>query len=86
MQVRASRSGESGGIRPATPILPPLMAPQQPSWKQEARQEISAAGRRPKPEAKSKTTPDTAEKPEGEQPSGPEAARQYTGREANKPP
>jgi len=26
-------------IRPATPILPPLMAPQQPSWKQEARQE-----------------------------------------------
>jgi len=30
-------------IRPATPILPPLMAPQQPSWKQEAREEISAA-------------------------------------------
>jgi small subunit ribosomal protein S3 len=26
-------------IRPATPILPPLMAPQQPSWKQEARHE-----------------------------------------------
>ena len=26
-------------VRPATPILPPLMAPQQPSWKQEARQE-----------------------------------------------
>jgi small subunit ribosomal protein S3 len=26
-------------IRPATPILPPLMAPQQPSWKQEARPE-----------------------------------------------
>ena len=30
-------------IRPATPILPPLMSPQQPSWKQEARQEPPAA-------------------------------------------
>jgi small subunit ribosomal protein S3 len=29
--------------RPVTPILPPLMSPQQPSWKQEARQE-SAPG------------------------------------------
>jgi small subunit ribosomal protein S3 len=26
-------------VRPATPILPPLMSPQQPSWKQEARPE-----------------------------------------------
>ena len=26
-------------VRPATPILPPLMSPQQPAWKQEARQE-----------------------------------------------
>jgi small subunit ribosomal protein S3 len=26
-------------IRPATPILPPLMSPSQPSWKQEARKE-----------------------------------------------
>jgi len=24
-------------VRPATPILPPLMSPQQPAWKQEAR-------------------------------------------------
>ena len=30
-------------VRPATPILPPLMSPQQPSWKQEARQEPPAA-------------------------------------------
>ncbi len=27
--------------RPVTPILPPLMSPQQPSWKQEARQETT---------------------------------------------
>jgi hypothetical protein len=25
--------------RPTAPILPPLMAPQQPSWKQDARHE-----------------------------------------------
>jgi len=37
--------------RPATPILPPLMSPQQPSWKQEARQEVP---------------PPAADKPEGE--------------------
>ena len=43
-------------IRPATPILPPLMAPQQPSWKQEARQESE-----PKPAAE---TPEGGEKPE----------------------
>jgi len=36
--------------RPATPILPPLMSPQQPSWKQEARQETPAgAPEEPKP-------------------------------------
>jgi hypothetical protein len=29
-------------VRPATPILPPLMSPQQLSWKQEARQEPPA--------------------------------------------
>jgi small subunit ribosomal protein S3 len=40
-------------IRPATPILPPLMAPQQPSWKQEARHE-----------AETKPAPDTTA-PEG---------------------
>jgi len=39
--------------RPAAPILPPLMSPQQPSWKQEARQEPPAS-------------PATPEKPEGE--------------------
>jgi len=43
-------------IRPATPILPPLMAPQQPSWKQEARQESE-----PKPAAE---TPEGGAKPE----------------------
>jgi len=30
-------------VRPTTPILPPLMSPQQPSWKQEARPEPPAA-------------------------------------------
>jgi small subunit ribosomal protein S3 len=34
-------------VRPATPILPPLMSPQQPSWKQEARHEAES-----KPETK----------------------------------
>ncbi len=38
-------------VRPPTPILPPLMSPQQPSWKQEARQEVP---------------PPAADKPEGE--------------------
>jgi len=33
--------------RPSAPILPPLMSPQQPSWKQEARQDSESA---PKPE------------------------------------
>ena len=33
--------------RPSAPILPPLMSPQQPSWKQEARHENEPA---PKPE------------------------------------
>jgi len=41
--------------RAATPILPPLMSPQQPSWKQEARQE---------------TQPQPGEKPEGDKPEG----------------
>ncbi len=35
--------------RPATPILPPLMSPQQPSWKQEVRQDQPPA---PAPETK----------------------------------
>ncbi len=36
--------------RPATPILPPLMSPQQPSWKQEARQEQPAPAPETKPD------------------------------------
>ena len=42
--------------RPTAPILPPLMSPQQPSWKQEARHE-------PEPEAAPK--PPASETPEG---------------------
>jgi len=37
-------------VRPATPILPPLMSPQQPSWKQEARPEHPPAEKPEKPE------------------------------------
>ena len=33
--------------RPSAPILPPLMAPQQPSWKQEARHETQPAEEKP---------------------------------------
>ncbi len=40
-------------VRPATPILPPLMSPQQPSWKQEARPE-HPAGAPEKPEGENK--------------------------------
>jgi small subunit ribosomal protein S3 len=36
-------------MRPSAPILPPLMAPQQPSWKQEARQEQPASTPENKP-------------------------------------
>jgi small subunit ribosomal protein S3 len=43
--------------RPTAPILPPLMSPQQPSWKQEVRQESQPET--PKPETS---------KPEGETP------------------
>ncbi len=45
--------------RPAAPILPPMMSPQAPSWKQEARQETH-----PAPEAEAETKP-AADKPEG---------------------
>jgi len=42
-------------MRPATPILPPLMSPQQPSWKQEARPEHEKpAGTPEKPEGEKK--------------------------------
>ena len=37
-------------IRPAAPILPPLMSPQQPSWKQEARHDAPPAAPPEKPE------------------------------------
>jgi small subunit ribosomal protein S3 len=49
-------------VRPATPILPPLMAPQQPSWKQEARQE-PPAGEETKPAETG--TPEDPAKPNG---------------------
>ena len=45
-------------MRPSTPILPPLMSPQQPSWKQEARHEQPPTAPE-KPEGETK-------KPEGE--------------------
>ena len=44
-------------IRPATPILPPLMAPQQPSWKQEARPEAQTE---PAQETETKPGPEAA--------------------------
>jgi small subunit ribosomal protein S3 len=44
-------------MRPAAPILPPLMAPQQPSWKQEARHE---AEQKPAPDS----TPEGGAPPE----------------------
>ena len=34
-------------VRPATPILPPLMSPQQLSWKQEVRQEPQPSAEKP---------------------------------------
>jgi small subunit ribosomal protein S3 len=46
--------------RPVAPILPPLMAPQQPSWKQEARQETTGAESAP-----TETKPAEEQKPEG---------------------
>jgi len=54
--------------RPATPILPPLMSPQQPSWKQEARQESQASPA--PPAAKPEGEKPEGEKPEGEKPEG----------------
>jgi hypothetical protein len=58
-------------IRPATPILPPLMAPQQPSWKQEARPVAHtepAQKQEARPEAQTEPAQETETKP------GPEAA------------
>jgi len=50
-------------IRPSTPILPPLMSPQQqqPSWKQEARPEPPPA-EEPKPAEAAPTPEDSGEK------------------------
>jgi len=44
-------------IRPATPILPPLMAPVQPSWKQEGRPEAQTE---PAQETETKPGPEAA--------------------------
>ncbi|MBZ5622805.1 MAG: 30S ribosomal protein S3 [Acidobacteriia bacterium] len=52
-------------VRPATPILPPLMSPQQPSWKQESRQEPPAST---PPENKPAESNPAESKPEGEKP------------------
>ena len=41
--------------RPTAPILPPLISPQQPSWKQEARKEEKPAENKP-----AETKPDQA--------------------------
>jgi small subunit ribosomal protein S3 len=51
--------------RPVAPILPPLMAPQQPSWKQEARQETSGAE-----SASSESKPAEEQKPAESKPEG----------------
>ena len=50
--------------RPVAPILPPLMSPQQPSWKQEARHETPAA-ESPATETKPETKPAASDTPEG---------------------
>jgi len=46
--------------RPTAPILPPLMSPQQPSWKQEARQEEKPAETKPAETKPAETKPDQA--------------------------
>jgi small subunit ribosomal protein S3 len=46
-------------VRAATPILPPLMSPTQPSWKQEARQEAQ-----PEAPAPTEEKPAASDKPE----------------------
>jgi small subunit ribosomal protein S3 len=45
-------------VRPATPILPPLMSPQQPSWKQEARQEPPPSETKPETKPAETGTPE----------------------------
>nr|Q01W98.1 RecName: Full=Small ribosomal subunit protein uS3; AltName: Full=30S ribosomal protein S3 [Candidatus Solibacter usitatus Ellin6076] len=52
--------------RPVAPILPPLMAPQQPSWKQEVRQDTPSAEGAPEAKpAADENNPGTEQKPEG---------------------
>jgi small subunit ribosomal protein S3 len=46
-------------VRAATPILPPLMSPTQPAWKQEARQEAP-----PEPQPQPEEKPASSNKPE----------------------
>jgi small subunit ribosomal protein S3 len=45
-------------VRAATPILPPLMSPTQPAWKQEARQEAQ-----PEPQAQPEEKPAPSDQP-----------------------
>jgi small subunit ribosomal protein S3 len=52
-------------IRPATPILPPLMAPQQPSWKQEARPEAQTEPAQAEPAQETETKPGPEAAPSG---------------------
>jgi hypothetical protein len=52
--------------RPVAPILPPLMSPQQPSWKQEVRPDVQQHDAPPPQEIKEpETTPAVEPKPEG---------------------
>jgi small subunit ribosomal protein S3 len=50
-------------VRPATPILPPLMSPQQPAWKQEAR-EVPAPEPQAQPQPQPEEKPAAIDKPE----------------------
>jgi small subunit ribosomal protein S3 len=50
-------------VRPATPILPPLMSPQQPAWKQEAR-EVPAPEPQAQPQPQPEEKPAASDKPE----------------------
>jgi hypothetical protein len=50
-------------VRVATPILPPLMSPQQPAWKQEAR-EVPPPETQPQPQAQPEEKPAVSDKPE----------------------
>jgi hypothetical protein len=50
-------------VRPATPILPPLMSPQQPAWKQEAR-EVPAPEPQAQPQVQPEEKPVASDQPE----------------------